>query len=400
MAENGHGRVEMKWTDASEIVTGLVLTSKLGLNSVRPDMFISPYSDIIKLMKNGTSEIETIIEKISLSPVQASLEAVKSVNGLGNKNWVKILENSAMEFVAGSKLEKFGKRLQQGDAIDWSIIKNISHQAMEGIGGDFIPLNTIEPGETPFKETGWVAIDEQLGGLPAVGQVIVAAPPGTGKTTFMTALASCWVKKHPTENVAIFTLEMMRAEIASRFKETSHMKKGEANRIQINDAIISPEEVISKASTIENLGLVCIDFADLLIKGETTESAMAHIYRTFMLGAKQLNCPVVLLSQLNRGYTGGIPRPNDIRYTGLAEALGWMILMLYNPSMDWFGEEDVKNNILTPREGTAYIICWKVRGGFRKQPVEKTPGAIQLQFNGKHGWRLDDPGHWFSLRKV
>jgi replicative DNA helicase len=274
---------------------------------------------------------------------------------------------------------------------------------MESTGGDFISLSEIEAGEVPFKETGFTAIDEHLGGLPIVGQVIVAAPPGTGKTTFMTGLASCWVKKNPMDSVAIFTLEMMKAEIKLRFNETSNLSIEEQGRIQINDAIISPEEVVSKASTIENLGLVCIDFADLLIKGETTESTMAHIYRTFMLGAKQLGCPVVLLSQLNRGYSGGIPRPNDIRYTGLAEALAWMILMLYNPSTDWFGEEDTQNNKnnknLPIREGTSYIICWKSRGGFRKHK-DDSPGAIQLQFKGERGWRTNDAGRWFSLRKL
>jgi replicative DNA helicase len=354
-------------------------------------------------MKAGTTATEDLIERVGLSPVQASLEAVKSMNGLGDKNWVKILEDTAMNYDAGAKLEKFGKRLQQGDNVDWAAIKTISHNAMENTGGDFISLSEIEAGEVPFKETGFTAIDEHLGGLPIVGQVIVAAPPGTGKTTFMTGLASCWVKKNPMDSVAIFTLEMMKAEIKLRFNETSNLSIEEQGRIQINDAIISPEEVVSKASTIENLGLVCIDFADLLIKGETTESTMAHIYRTFMLGAKQLGCPVVLLSQLNRGYSGGIPRPNDIRYTGLAEALAWMILMLYNPSTDWFGEEDTQNNKnnknLPIREGTSYIICWKSRGGFRKHK-DDSPGAIQLQFKGERGWRTNDAGRWFSLRKL
>lgn len=162
----------------------------------------------------------------------------------------------------------------------------------------------------------------------------------------MVNLAICWASKHKKENVAIFTLEMMKEEIKRRFDEIYKLSESTQDRIQINDAIVTPEEVIAKASTIENLGLVCIDFADLLIKGDTTESAMAHIYRTFMLGAKTLGCPVVLLSQLNRGYSGGIPRPKDIRYTGLAEALGWLILMLYNPSTDWFAEEELEDKLL------------------------------------------------------
>lgn len=388
----------MQWTESSEIVTGLILSKRLSIGSVRPECFIPPYDEIIKLTKSGKYQIEDIIEKVGFSPVQASLDAVKNVNGLGEKDWVSILEHSAMFYDAGAKLEKFGKRLQQGDEIDWAEVKSISAKALDGIGGDFVPLSNIEPGEMPFKKTGFKALDDHIGGLPLVGQVIVAAATGSGKTTFMTGLASCWVKEHPEENVAIFTLEMMSMEIARRFNETSHLDKEQKSRIHVNDAIITPEEVISKASTIENLGLVCIDFADLLIKGDTNESAMAHIYRTFMVGAKQLQCPVVLLSQLNREYNGGIPRPNKIRYTGLAEALGWMVLMLYNPSIEWF-EDDKEEKLLPCRTGTAYIIVWKVRGGFRIHPDE-SPGAVQVQFKGNKGWRTDSSGRWFSLRKL
>ena len=390
----------MKWQDTSEIVCGLVLNGKLGANSVRQELFIPPYNDIIKLVKEGNNEIEDIIEKVGLSPVQASLDAVKNMNGLGERNWIKILENSASYYSAGAKLEKFGRRLQQGDEINWAEVKTISHNALEGTGGDFIPLSSIEPGELPFKETGFMAIDKHLGGLPEVGQVIVAAQTATGKTSFMVNLVACWVKKHPDENVGVFTLEMMSEEIARRFNETSNLSKQEKERIQVCDAILTPEEVVAKASTIDKLGLVCIDFADLLIKGETTESAMAHIYRTFMLGAKQLRCPVILLSQLNRTYSGGVPTPREIRYTGLAEALGWMILMLYDPSTDWFGKEDAEdNNRLSIRQGYSYIICWKCRGGFRIHKAD-SPGAIQIQFQGERGWRTNSEGRWFTLKKL
>jgi len=386
----------MQWQDASEIVTGLVLKNRILPCQVDPEHLIPPYSDIIKLVKSGTTEIEELIEKVGLSPIQASLDAVKNLNGLGEKNWLSILEHSAVYYDAGSKLEKFGKRLQQGDNIDWATVRNISTKALDGIGGDFVSLDKIKPSELPFKETGFTAIDKHLGGLPITGQVVVAAQPSAGKTSFMINLSSCWAKKHTKENVAIFTLEMMGCEIAQRFTEISDLNNDEMARIQINENIVTPEEVISKASTIENLGLVCIDFADLMIKDETNESAMAHIYRTFMLGAKQLRCPVVLLSQLNRTYTKGMPRPNSIRYTGMAEALSWMILMLYNPATAWLDEDEEKENNLPYVEGTAFILAWKIRGGFRKH-FDSAPGAIRIPFRGDKGWSTKNEGKWFQI---
>jgi len=387
----------MNWQDASEIVGGLVLTAKISKNSVTPNLFFPPYDEVVKYIKEGKT-VEDIILEVGITPVQASLDAVKSVNGLSKQNWVKILETSAQEYDAGVKLEKFARKLQQGDKVDWAGITSISKRAQLGTGGDFVPLSEIESGEVPFKLTGTKFIDEHLGGFPEVGQVIIAAAPGTGKTTLLAGIAAAWAKKWAKENVAIFTLEMIRKELAMRFREVNKLPLEVEQRILVNDNPVTPEEVISKASTIENLGIVFIDFADLLIAGETNESSMAHIYRTFMLGAKALGCPIVLLSQLNRTYTGGIPRPNAIRYTGLAEALAWMILMLYNPANDYFASEDCED-ILPVVEGRAYVLAWKVRGGFRKH-VNDAPGAIQVQYKGDKGWNIEYPGKWFSLKKV
>ena len=80
-----------------------------------------------------------------------------------------------------------------------------------------------------------------------------------------------------------------------------------------------------------------------------------------------------------------------------------MLLMLYNPATDWFSDEDAKDKngkeILVVREGYAYILAWKSRGGFRKH-LNDSPGAIMLQFRGDRGWRTDSEGKWFSLKRL
>jgi len=384
------------WESSSEIVAGLVIENKLAPHSVRHDLLFPPYNEIVKRLQQGECK-EELITKVGINPIQVALEASKSLNGLSSANWIEILERTAVAYDAGSKLERFAKKLQKGEEVDWGNVNFISARAQENIGGNFMALSEIEAMEMPFKKTGMKAIDEHLGGLPQVGQVIIGAPPGTGKTSLMAGLAGCWVKEHSNDKVGIFTLEMIAPELKMRFQEVQKLSDEQQSRIFINDEVfLSPEDVISKASTIENLGMVGVDFADLLIQGETTESTMAHIYRTFMLGAKKLGCPIVLLGQLNRNYTGGLPRPNNIRYTGLAEALGWMILMLYNPSKDWFAEE--AEDLLPPVRNKAYIIAWKCRGGFRIHK-EDSPGAIQIDFRGDKGWRTNHEGRWFSLAK-
>jgi len=385
----------MNWESSSEIVAGLIIEGKCAPHSVRKDMFFPPYDEIVARIQKGDC-IEDVITKVGINPIQVAKEASHSLNGLSSANWVKILEDTAISFTSGTKLRKFGEKLEKGEEVDWSQVNFIASRAMENIGGNFTPMSDIEAMEVPFKKTGFRPIDDHLGGLPQVGQVVLAASPGTGKTTLMANLAGCWIKEHPGERIAIFTLEMMASELKMRFNEVVKLSKEEMERLLINDEpFLTPEDIIAKASTIENLGLVCIDFADLLVKGESSESSVAIIYRTFMLGAKKLGCPIVLLSQLSRSYDGGLPRPFHIRYTGLAEALAWMILMLYNPNNDWFKEGD--EEILPAVEGRAYMLCWKCRGGFR---IHDAPGAIQIPYKGNKGWRYDVPGKWFSLSKV
>jgi hypothetical protein len=383
------------WLENSEVVFGLVIINKLSLTQVRPEIFHVPYNEGIKLLQASTPK-EDVALKIGIDAYQTSIQAAECINGAAGLSWPSILEKSAVSYDAGIKLEKHGKKLQRGEEIDWSQLSYISQRAQSNTGAIFTPLGEIEVVETPFIETGWEVFDEHIGGLPSCGLVIVGGQPGVGKTTWMAKLASSFAHTHTDKNVVVFSIEMVLTEIGARFRQLGGLNKDVANRILLDDTPVTPEEAINKAASVDNLGIVLIDFADLMIRGETTESAMAHIYRTLMLGAKQLHCPIVLLSQLSR-YSNGIPKPTNLRWTGLAEALAWMILMLYNPSTDWHSKSDNEEEQLPALEHTAYVICWKVRGGFRKH-LEDSPGAIAIPFRGDKGWH-SSKGKWFSMRK-
>jgi len=376
-------------------VAGLILQNRLSLNQVRPDIFFGTYRDLIKLLKEGIIEPEELIMRVGLPTYNTCIDAVKNVNGAGDFNWVQILEETASKHEAGIKLEKYGRKLQHGEDIDWSSLVSISGKVQQNVSGNFTPLSEVEGGEVPLIPIGWPPFDEHVGGLPEVGLIIVAGEAGVGKTTLMVRMATSSAGFHKDKTVLIFSLEMILKEIAGRIRETTKLNKDIESRILLNDFPVTPEEVINKASTVENPGLICVDFADYMINGEVTESSMAHIYKTLALGAKSLHCPILLLSQLSYKYAGGIPRPHHIRYTSLAKALGWMILMPYNPSEDYYADQD--KDLLPAIDGYSYLIVWKVRGGFRKH-LNESPGAIQIQFNGSHGWS-PVKGRWFNLRK-
>ena len=63
----------MKWDSASEIVTGLALKNRIAVNAIRTETVMPPYSDIIKMLKEGKDH-EDIIEKIGLNPVQVAFD--------------------------------------------------------------------------------------------------------------------------------------------------------------------------------------------------------------------------------------------------------------------------------------------------------------------------------------
>ena len=384
------------WLETSEVVAGLVLAKRLSLNAVRPEIFFGEFRNMIREMKDGKAEPEYLIAKYGVDLFQGALEAEKQINGVGDMaDWVKMLETSAITYDVGGRLQKLGKNFQSGEDVDWAQVKSLLKKSQENIGTDFTPLSQVESGKVNFIPSGWEPFDKHIGGLPEAGLIVIGGNPGVGKTSTMVKLSTKFAKAHPDKIVAVFSIEMMLKEIAGRFREITKLPKEVEERILLDDIPVSPEEAINKASTIENLGLVLIDFADLMIKGETTESTMAHIYRTLAIGAKTLRIPVILLSQLSYKYEGGIPRPRHIRYTSLAQALAWMILMLYNPNRDFYEENDT--NMLPSLEDRAYVIAWKIRGGFRKH-LHESPGAIQIPFRGDKGWS-DNEGRWFSLSK-
>jgi hypothetical protein len=387
----------MKWADNSEIVAGLILSGKIAPNAVRPELFMPPYDGLIKQIKQGVVGVETLIETIGLTPVQAAIDAAKSVNGLGTANWVQILESTCNFYAAGQKLERLGRKLQKGDDIEWGQLTAISSSAQRGIASDFTPLSEIAGNITPFVSSGWLPFDEHLGGYPKSGLVIIAGQAGIGKTSLMAKIVSKYAQGNSNKLVLVYSIEMMREEIAIRFREIETIEQSVEKRILLCELPVTPDEVISKAAAHDNVGLIAIDFADLMIRGETTESSMANIYRVLALGSKTLGCPIILLAHPHRT-GGGIPKPNQIRYTGMAENLAWMIMMLYDPSRDW-GEPTAEEKALLPViEDKAYIIVWKIRGGYRMHR-EESPGAILLPFRGDKGWG-EKGSKWFSLRKL
>jgi len=151
------------WLTRSEEVAGLIIENRLSLNNVRPEQFCGEYKKLIEYMKNGVIEPEELVDKVGLNPFQSAIEASRSINGVGDMvDWVKLLEQSALNYDVGSKLEKLGRKLQQGDNVEWATVKDTVLKIEDGISTDYTSLSDINSGEVKFIKSGWFPFDEHI----------------------------------------------------------------------------------------------------------------------------------------------------------------------------------------------------------------------------------------------
>lgn len=379
----------------SEIVAGLVLNKRISKEMVRPEIFASPYDSVIRLWKQGDYETyDELIGQIGLMPIQSALQAASSVNG-AKIDWLTVLEKASIRSDLALQFDKHAKKLRRGEDIDApNLISQLNK--LNKVETKVQTLHSITEEVDSFILTGWKAIDDHLCGIPKIGLVVIGAPPKTGKTTSLIKLSVSFIRKYPDKKVLLFSFEMPAGEYKRRIHDLNiahPLTEEEENRILVCETIMGVDEMMNVAAGYaqENIGMVGIDFVDFMVQDVMDEQKMTHCYMGCATLAKQLSIPVILLSQLNGYYQGGLPRPVHLRFTRMAEALSWMVLMLYNPSQDYF---EKKSTELPTTLGKAYVIAWLIRGGFQNH-LENSPGAIQINWSGKNGW--GDRGNWRTL---
>lgn len=393
----------MLWQDASEIVAGLCLKQRLNPEVVNPMHLFPPYDLVVSMLLKGQDTTD-IIEKIGLAPVQACVAASEMVDARLPADWISILESAASKADASSTFKRAADKLATGEDPDYGRISEALDKLQHTDGTAFITLDRVDASEAVWRKTYYQPLDEHLGngatcGIPDAGLTIIGAPPGTGKSSLLVKMFGCAVKAG--KKVCLVSLEMTNGQIVNRFIETSGLTMEERSRIISAEDSMTLDEVYSKVSrltALEDIYLIGIDFADLLLDEAEEESSVAHVYRTLAKLAKRTGVPVILLSQLNREYVGGIPRIHHIRYSGLAEAMGALILLLYNPGQTWskLGTDER----LPLSKGKGYIIVGKSRFGYSgpsgNQYEQTGTGAIQVEWDGLTSWGTTSYG-WYSL---
>ena len=223
--------------------------------------------------------------------------------------------------------------------------------------------------------TGLHDLDRKINGLNKSDLLLIAARPGMGKTSLALNVALN-VAKSTDKTVAFFSLEMSREQLATRllsnesFVDNQKLTTGKLDEedwgklslassalsqtdIRVDDnPAITVAEMNAKCRRLDNLGLVVIDYLQLMTaaapgkSGENRVTVVSEISRALKIMAKELNVPVICLSQLSRANesrTDKRPMLSDLRESGAIEQDADIVLFLYRD--DYYNEDSEKHNI-------------------------------------------------------
>lgn len=302
----------MDWESLTEICFGLLIKGQIAADCVRPDMFVPPYDKAVEFYKDGNNSPEVMISKLGISAYNTALEAVSEIKN--QLDWVALLNLAKLKAQLADSLDKASRQLRKGEDIEYAKIAE-KFNLLEGELIDGVPMSEVVEEVDPFLPTGWAAFDNHIIGVPKAGLVTIGGLAKVGKTSFVIKLLHSFLLTYPEKKACVFTLEMMASEFKNRATGLEKFITGTQKRVILFDVTMGVEEVANKASKYaKDVGIIVVDFADLMIEGDTDESAMGHIYRVLAKLAKRLNVPVILLSQLSRSYNGGIPKPRHLRW--------------------------------------------------------------------------------------
>lgn len=404
------GRIPPHSIEAEQSVLGSMIIDKSAINTaveiIRPEDFYKEangeiYSAIIDLFnKNEPVDLITLQEELKR---RDSLESIGGVTYLANLSggiatsanteyYCKIVdEKSTLRKLIHSSNDIIGKAYEDSEevnAIIESAEKNIFDITQGSQREGFSPINEVlldsfakieemaaNKGGLTGLTTGFIDIDIKLSGLQKSDLVLLAARPSMGKTALGVNIATNSALKAGAK-VAIFSLEMSKEQLVQRMiAGTAHvdlqkiisgrLDEGEwlniinsmaplsSANVYIDDtAGISLMEMKAKCRRLKiekGLDLIMIDYLQLMqMEGrqESRQQEISSISRGLKGLAKEMECPVVALSQLSRApelRADHRPILSDLRESGAIEQDADVVLFLYRD--DYYNEDSDKKNI-------------------------------------------------------
>ena len=339
-----------------------------------------------EMEKNGKSNEQTrsyLVQLMEVTPTSANvMEYVRIVQEKSLMRQVAFAAGRITVMVqqgtgsAGDMLEAAEQRI-------YAIRRGRSAQGMVPVSmvlGDVMSqlaeLSARGGKSVPGLSTGLSAVDAKINGMNKSDLLLLAARPGMGKTSMALNVALS-AARESGKTVAIFSLEMSKEQLVTRLIAseglvenqrliTGNLRESDWQRIaeaasalscmdiRIDDnPLLTVADMNAKCRRLENLGLVVIDYLQLMTSaggkgysGENRQQAVSDISRMLKIMAKELQVPVLCLSQLSRANEkreDKRPMLSDLRESGAIEQDADIVMFLYRD--DYYNADTEKRNV-------------------------------------------------------
>ena len=369
---------------------------------------IDPITILDKLKELGyyhDNSRDYIMQLMEITPTAAN--AVRYANIVQEKAMLRGLGQAAGDIteMVYDQTGTAGEILESAEKKIYALRKGERGDSLEPIGTTmhrvFDHLNELSKSDSAIAgmSTGLRDLDTKINGLNKSDLLLIAARPAMGKSAFALNIGVNVADKY-NKTVAIFNLEMSREQLAMRMLanksyvemqklSTGKLSEDEWNKIcmgasdlsqmdiRIDDnPTITVADINAKCRRLDNLGLIIIDYLQLMQGsgyGKNNENrvvVVGEISRSLKIMAKELNVPVICLSQLSRAVesrTDKRPILSDLRESGAIEQDADSVMFLYR---------DEYYNPNTEETGTAECIVAKNRHG--------ETGTVKLQWVGQY----------------
>ena len=349
---------------------------------------IDPVTVLDKMRERGVYDEQNstkyIMQLMEITPTAANVKQYAQI--VRDKSLLRKLTDAASNILdtvydgAGSAQDM----LEAAEKQIYALRRGNTNESLEHVGTILLKVfdrltELSESGsEISGISTGLRDLDKFISGLNKTDLMLLAARPGMGKTSMALNIALNVAKKYPKKTVAFFSLEMSKQQLVTRllanesFVDNKKLTTGqltvdEWGKIGIASSALSQtdlrvddnpsvtvEEMNAICRRIDDLALVVIDYLQLMTSsgakntygGENRQQVVSDISRSLKIMAKELNVPVLCLSQLSRANESRQdkrPMLSDLRESGAIEQDADEVLFLYRE--DYYNKETEKQNV-------------------------------------------------------
>ena len=369
---------------------------------------IDPVTVLNKMKELGVyhdNSRDYILQLMEITPTAANV--VRYANIVREKSMLRGLARASTDIseMVADEVGTASEMLETAEKKIYALRKGERNDSLEHIGTvlhkvfDRLTELSMSDSLIPGLSTGLRDLDTKINGLNKSDLILVAARPAMGKSAFALNLAVNVAKKYK-KTVAVFNLEMSREQLAMRllasesFIDMQKLATGKLTDeewsklcmastalsqtdIRIDDnPSVTVADINAKCRRLDNLGLVVIDYLQLMQgsgygkNSENRVTMVGEISRSLKIMAKELNIPVICLSQLSRAVgsrTDKRPILSDLRESGAIEQDADSVMFLYRD--EYYNEN-------TEDKGLAECIVSKNRHG--------ETGTVKLQWFGPY----------------